>query len=334
MNFRNRERPTIGYELTGFGPPEVMVLKERPTDEPGPGEVLIDVEAAGVNFADTMIRRGEYLRDQPLSMSPGCEAVGRIATVGEGVDLAPGSRVAAWIEAGGAYANRVPAPAVCTYPVPERIPAPAIAAVTIQGITSHYAVHRFGQVEAGETVLVHAAAGGLGGLAVQLAKGAGARVIGTASSAAKRDVATEAGADTTLDSSDPDGLLEAIRAATDGNGPDLIIDGVGGPLFAPSLHSLARRGRYLVIGSSTQEPAMLDARHLLPRSQQIRGFIVADVAAIDPREPGATLTALCGMVVAGELKPRYEVVDLDQAPEVHRRIEDRTLTGKVVLVPA
>jgi NADPH2:quinone reductase len=328
------DQPTVSFVLSAFGPPEVMVLRERPTRAPGPGEVLIDVEAAGVNFGDTMIRRGEYLRNQPLSMAPGCEAVGRVGATGDGVDLPIGSRVSAWIESGGAYANRVIAPTLRTYPVPDEIPAAAIAAITIQGITAHYAVHRFGEVQSGETVLIHAAAGGLGGLAVQLAKLAGARVVGTASNATKRDRATDAGADATLDSSDPDGLAAKIREATDGRGPDLVVDGVGGPLFAPSLRSLARRGRYVVVGSSTQQPAMLDVRHLLPRSQMIRGFIVADVATVDSREPGATLTGLCELVAAGELRPRYEVVALERAPEVHRRIEDRTLTGKVVLVPS
>ncbi len=326
-------RPTQGFVLDAHGGPEVMRLAEWPTVAPGSGEVLVDVEAAGVNFGDTMIRRGEYLRDQPLSMGPGCEAVGRIAIAGEGSTLAAGTRVAAWIEAGGAYADRVIAPAARVYAVPEDLPAAAIVAVFFQGTTADYAVNRFGRLQPGETALVHAAAGGVGGLAVQLAKLAGGRVVATASSPEKRAVAREHGADVVVDSGDTETLAERLREAAGGRGCDVVIDGVGGPLFEPSLRALAPLGRYVIAGAASRQPAMLDARRLLPRAQTISGFILAHISAADPSEPSRSLLRLCDLVRDGSLRPLYETVPLAAAPDVHARIDSRTLAGKVVLDP-
>jgi len=326
-------RPTRGWVLDAFGGPDVMRLEERETAAPGPGEVLVDVEVAGVNYGDTMIRRGEYLRDQPLSMAPGCEVVGRVAMAGPGADVEPQTRVAGWIEAGGAYSDRAVVPAHRVYPVPEDVPAAAIVAVFFQGTTADYALHRYGRMQPGETVLVHGASGGVGGLAVQLAKLSGGRVVATASNEAKRQVAGDQGADVALDSSDPETLTERILEATEGHGCDVVIDGVGGALFKPSLKAMAFRGRYVIAGSASQEPAMLDVRHLLPRTQTIVGFILARISEEDPAEPGRCLLRLCDLVRDGKLRPRYEILPLEAAPEVHRRIEDRTLTGKVILEP-
>lgn len=326
-------RPTRGFILDAFGGPEVMRLAERPTPAPGPAEVLVDVEGSGVNFGDVMIRRGEYLRDQPLSMAPGCEVVGRVAMAGEKATVAPGTRVAGWIETGGAYSDRMLVPAHRVYPVPEDIDAAAIVAVFFQGTTADYALHRYGRVRAGEWVLVHGASGGVGGLAVQLAKLDGARVIGTASSEAKRAIAREDGADVMFDSRDPSTLAAAVREATGGRGCDVVVDGVGGALFEPSMRALAFGGRYVIAGSASQQPATLDVRRLLPRTQTICGFILARITEEDPDEPTRTLTRLCDLVRDGRLRPHYEALPLEAAPDVHRRIEDRTLTGKVVLVP-
>jgi NADPH2:quinone reductase len=326
-------QPTRGFVLDAFGPPEVLRLEERDTVPPGTGEVLVDVEAAGVNFGDTMIRRGEYLRNQSLSMAPGCEVVGRVAAVGESVSFSPGARVAGWIEAGGAYADRVIVPAHRVYPVPDDLSAATIVSMFLQGTTAYYGVHRYGRLQPGETLLVHGAAGGVGGLAVQLGRIAGARVIATASSEDKRKLAVEFGADVALDSRDPEGMTERLREATDRHGCDVILDGVGGPLFKPSLRAMAVGGRYVIAGSASQEPATLDVRHLLPRNQTICGFILAHITEEDPDEPTRTLVELCDLVRDGVLQPRFETVPLEQAPEIHRRIEDRSLVGKVVLEP-
>ena len=326
-------QPTRAFVLEAFGDPSVMRLVERRTSPPGPGEVLVDVEAAGVNFGDTMIRRGEYLRDQPLSMAPGCEVVGRIAMTRADDTPGVGTRVAGWVEAGGAYANRVIVPAHRVYAVPDDIPAGAVAAVFLQGTTADYAVHRYGSMRPGETVLVHGAAGGVGSLAVQLAKIAGGTVIATASTEEKRKLVKDQGADLLLDSRDPEGLTAQVLEATAGRGCDVVIDGVGGDLFEPSIRALGFRGRYVIAGSASQQPAMLDVRRLLPRSQTICGFILARITEEDPAEPRRSLLRLCDLVRDGALRPHYEAVPLEHAPDVHRRIEARTLSGKVVLLP-
>lgn len=317
--------------LEAFGDPDVLRLESAEEPEPGPGEVAVAVEVAGVNFGDTMIRRGEYLRDQPLSMAPGCEAIGRVVAVGEGVRVPLCTRVAAWIEDGGAYADRVVVAAERAYPVPTDLPAAAIAAIFLQGTTAHYAVHRYGRTAADEFVLVHAAGGGVGSLAVQLAALAGARVIATASSPAKREAALELGAATALDSSRPEELAAAIREATGGHGADVIVDGVGGPLWEPSLAALALNGRYVIAGAASQEPAPLDARRLLVRGQSVCGFMLVRVMEIDPAEPARTVRLLCDLLRDGTLVPRVESLPLADAAEAHRRIEARAVTGKLVL---
>ena len=325
------EPPTRRFVLDSFGGPEALRCEDGPAPAAGAGEVVIGVEVAGVNFGDTMIRRGEYLRDQPLSMAPGCEVVGRVIEAGEGVAARIGARVAAWVEEGGAYADRIAVRADRTYPVPDDLPAASIAAVFLQGTTAHYSIHRYGRTAAGDTVLVHAAAGGVGGIAVQLARIAGARVVATASSEDKRAIARRQGADVALDSGDPVALAERILEATGGSGCDVVVDGVGGPLFEPSLTALALGGRYVIAGAASQQPSRLDARHLLVRGQTISGFMLPRVIEEDPEEPGRTLGLLCDLVRAGELDPLTEVLPLERAAEAHRRIEARQAIGKIVL---
>lgn len=319
--------------LDAFGGPEVLRLTERRMSSPGRGEVLIDVEAAGVNFGDTMIRRGEYMRDQQVtSIAPGAEVIGTVSATGEGTTIAVGSRVAAWLESGGGYADRVIAPAHRTYPVPEDLPAAAIAAVFLQGTTAYYAVNRFGAARPRETVLVHAAAGGVGGLAVQLARIAGARVVATASSESKRLTAQDHGAELVLDSRDSETLAERVREFTRGRGCDVVVDGVGGALFEPSMRALANDGRYVVAGSASQQPAMLDVRRLMVRNQSVCGFILALISEVDPAEPARALVHLCDLIRDGQLRPLYETLPLELAREAHRRMESRAVAGKLVLV--
>jgi NADPH2:quinone reductase len=333
--------------LDHFGPPEAMRWERRPLPQPGPGEVLVAVEALGVNFADTMVRRGEYRRDQPLSFTPGFEVAGRVVELGPdgpaldvesatgaeapAASLAPGTRVVAFTEHGGGYADAVVVPRDHVYTVADGIDAIAAAALFTQGVTAWYAVHRYGRVAAGETVLVHAAAGGLGGLALQLSALAGARTIATASTPEKLAIAeVHHGAAHTL-ISDPETLAAQVRELTGGRGADVVIDGVGGPLFAPSLRALAFNGRYVVAGSASQAPATLDVRALMPRGQTIAGFVVARVAEQDPAEPQRAFDAVQERVRDGRLRPRVTVVPPDQIAHAHELIESRRLTGKVVV---
>ena len=255
---------TRGFVLSAFGPPDVLRLEEREVPSPAAGEVLVAVEAAGVNFGDTMIRRGEYLRDQPLSMAPGCEVVGRVQAVGSSGDATPGERVAGWVEAGGAYAEHVLVPAHRVYPVPDDLPAAAIASVFFQGTTAYYAVHRYGRLKSGETLLVHGGAGGVGGIAIQLGRVAGARVIATASNEDRRNLCVESGADVALDSRDAEDLTARLKDATDGRGCDVIVDGVGGAAIQAVAPGLGGSGP--VRDRRLGEPAAGDAGRPPPAS--------------------------------------------------------------------
>src|SRR4051812_31791864 len=256
--------------LQRFGPPEVMTWAQGPTPDRGPDEVLVAVDAIGVNFADTMVRRGEYRRDQSLEFTPGFEVAGRVLEAPVH-GPAPGSIVVVFTEMGGGYADTVVAARDHVFTVLDGLSAVDAAALFTQGVTAWYAVERYGRVRAEHAVLVHAGSGGLGGLCIQLAAAAGAQVIGTASTEAKLAVAREHGAAETL-VSDPEALAQAVRGATGGRGADVVIDGVGGPLFAPSLRALAFGGRYVVVGAASPAPAVLDRRGALPRGPAARGL--------------------------------------------------------------
>lgn len=322
------------FVLSAHGGPEALRMEAVPPPEPGPGEVAVEVEVAGVNFGDTMIRRGTYLRDQPPEMAPGCEAVGRIVAIGPGSTAVLGTRVAAFVEAGGAYADRVLVPEACAFAVPEALPAASVAAVFLQGVTAHWAVHRYGRTAPGDTVLVLAAGGGVGGIAVRLAKLAGARVIAAASSPAKREAALALGADQALDSSRVEAMAAAIADRTEARGVDVVVDGVGGALFEPSMRALAFNGRYVIAGSASQEATPFDPRRLMVRGQTVSGFVLSRVVEADPAEPGRTLTELCELVASGELAPVVETVPLEDVAAAHRRLDARQVTGKIVLSAA
>jgi NADPH2:quinone reductase len=325
------ERTVVRAER--FGAPEVLEVVREPVPLPAAGEVLVAVEAIGVNFADTMMRRGEYRRDQRLPCIPGFELTGTVAAVGEGVRAeSAGARVLGFLEQGGGYADYAIVPADRAYEIPADLPRPVAAALFVHGVTAWYAVHRYGRVREGEWVLVHAAAGGLGGVCSQLALLAGGRVIGTASSAEKRELARANGADVVL-APDPERLREEVRAVTGGRGCDVVLDSVGGPLFEPSLDTLGHRGRYVVAGSSSQEPALVDVRRLMPRGQVIAGFIVRRVIEVEPDEPAATIERLVELIRERRLRLTVTELPLERAADAHRLIEAREHMGKLVLVP-
>lgn len=319
----------IAVDLTAHGDPEVMRLVEEPVPSPGPGELTIAVEAAGVNFGDALVRKGAYHRDAPLSLRPGFEVAGKVLEAGPGAELAPGTPVAAFTDSGG-YASVVNVPADRAYPTPEGMSAVTAAALLIQGVTAHYAVHRFGRTEPGEAVLVHAAGGGVGAIAIQLIGIAGARAIGCASSDEKRRRARDLGAVATI-GTDPEAMRDGILAANDGARVDVILDSVGGPVFRPSMAALGTGGRYVVVGAASQEASKFDARRLMPRAQTLTGFVVAAVSRLDPAEPTATFGWLWDRLRADELKLDVDQLPLERVADAHRRLESRELTGKMVL---
>lgn len=315
-------------ELDRFGGPEVMRWAERPLPEPGPDEVLVAVDAIGVNFGDTMVRRGEYRRDQPLDFTPGFEAAGRLVEASG--DLPAGQPVAVFNDNGRGYADYIVAPRKRVLPVPADVPANMVATLFIQGTTAWYGLHRFGYVGAGEWVLIHAGAGGVGSLAIQLAVAAGARPIATASTPEKLEIARGHGAEHAF-LADPQTLAAEVREATDGHGVDVVVDGVNGPLVAPSMRCLAFHGRYVVVGAASQQPGVVDIRGLMPRNQSIAGFVTARIADRDPAEPQNALDQVLAAYQRGELKPAQVVLDPAEVVRAHELLESRAHTGKIVL---
>jgi NADPH:quinone reductase len=316
-------------ELERFGGPEVMrwVAGEAPT--PGPGQVAVLVEALGVNFADTMVRRGEYRRDQPLDFTPGFEVVGKVIESPAG-GPAPGARVVVLCDNGRGYTDLLIAPVERAFELPDDVPANVAAALFVQGTTAWYALHRFGHLMAGETVLVHAGAGGVGSMAIQLAVAAGATAIATASSEAKLEIARGHGA-THAFLANPETLTAQVREATGGSGVDVVVDGVSGPLVAPSLAALGFHGRYVVAGAASQEAGKIDTRVLMPRNQSIAGFVTARIIERDPAEPSRAIDAVFDAWRRGELRPTMTTMAPSEVVAAHELLESREHIGKIVL---
>lgn len=315
--------------LERFGGPEVMRWVEAEAPEPGPEEVAVKVDAIGVNFGDTMVRRGEYRRDQPLDFTPGFEAAGRVVASPGGTP-AVGERVIVFNDNGRGYADLLVVPAHRVFPVPGDIDPNVLAAIFIQGTTAWYALHRFGCVLGGDRVLVHAGAGGVGGLAIQLAVAAGARPIATASSEAKLEVARRHGAEHAI-LADPETLAARVRELTDGHGVDVVVDGVNGPLVAPSMKAMAFHGRYVVAGAASQEAGPVDTRALMPRNQSIAGFVTARIIERDPGEPRRAINAVLAAWRAGDLHPEMTVLPPREILRAHEMLESRAHHGKVVI---
>lgn len=311
------------------GGPEVLVPAERPDPEPGPGEVLVDVAAAGVNFIDVYFRTGAY--PQPLPYTPGMEAAGTVAAVGSGVDgLAVGDRVA-WANVQGAYAERAVVPAEKLVPVPDGVAADDAAAVLLQGMTAHYLTRSTYPVREGDTVLVHAAAGGMGLLLTQVAAMLGARVIGTASTPEKAELARAAGADAVLGY---DGFADRVRELTGGEGVAAVYDGVGAPTFEGSLASLRRRGVLALYGAAGGpvppfDPQRLNAAGSLFLTRPTLAHHVETRAELLERS-GEVYRWVADGRVRVHVGHRYGLAD---ARAAHADLEARRTTGKLLLTP-
>jgi len=310
-------------QIEEFGGPEVMELVELPDPEPRDGEVLVDVARVGVNFADTHVTRNDYLAEQSLPMIPGGEVAGRTPD---------GRRVAA-ILAGGGYASKVAVPAGWLVPVPDEVSDDQAASLLLQGLTAHALVHRCARLQPGETVVVEAAAGGTGSLAVQLAKRAGARVIALASSEEKRELAARLGADATVDSR-ADEIGEAILAANEGRQVDAVLQMSGGAAFEAQLRVLAPFGRMVAFGIASREENTVRTGHLMRNSRSVIGFWLMHL--IPRREEVARMIAeLLGAAASGELEVvAGGVYPLSEARRAHEEIAARRTTGKLLLDPS
>ncbi|OQO93740.1 NADPH:quinone reductase [Saccharomonospora piscinae] len=319
----------IRIERTGG--PEVLGVGEIEIGSPGPGEVVIDVSAAGVNYIDTYQRGGLY--PVPLPYTPGLEGAGRVAAVGSEVTgLSVGDRVA-WQGAPGGYAERALVPADVVIRVPDAVPDEQAAAVMLQGITAHYLVASTHPVAEGETVLVHAAAGGVGLLLTQLAKARGATVIGTVSTAEKADLARAAGADEVIRYTERD-FVEATREYTRGEGVAVVYDGVGASTYEGSLAVLRPRGLLALFGASSGPVPPIDPQRL---NQGGSLYLTRPTSADYTRtrrelewRVGELFDAMANDRLDVRIGGRYALTD---AAKAHEDLEGRRTTGKLLLVP-
>lgn len=316
------------------GGPEVLLYEDVPELVPGPGQVLIKVEAVGMNFADVMRRRGDpYPEDSPLPFTLGVETAGTIAAVGEGVSGIPiGLSVVAAPGAGG-YAQYVVVPAASVIPLPQGFDAVHAAALLGHGLTAAVTLKQAAKIKPGETVLIEGAAGGVGLFAVQLAKlyGAG-KVIAAASTAEKRAKAESLGADASVDYTVA-GWPAEVKRLTDGKGVDIVIETAGGETVNQALDAMAPFGRMIFLGQSSGKTALVDPWRLTKMNHSVVGFYINAFAG-DAELLMATVGELVGFVSTGQVKIQVgKVLPLSQAAEAHRLLETRQTTGKVVLLP-
>ncbi|WP_027797269.1 NADPH:quinone oxidoreductase family protein [Paraburkholderia acidipaludis] len=315
-----------------YGPPDTLTLEALPDLTPGPGQVMIDVKAAAVNFPDVLIIENKYQMKPPLPFTPGAEVAGVVRAAGDGVKLAPGTRVVAYVGQGG-FAEQAIASADACVLLPEGADFASAAAFTLAYGTSHHAVVDRAALRAGETMLVLGAAGGVGLAAVEIGKVLGARVIAAASSEEKLEICRRYGADATINYSTED-LRERIKALTDGKGPDVIYDPVGGQYAEPAFRSIGWRGRYLVVGFANGEIPKLPLNLALLKGASLVGVFWGDFARREPQRNAAAFAEMVKWIGEGKLKPyvskRYPLADAAQAL---KDMASRKVTGKIVIEP-
>jgi NADPH2:quinone reductase len=315
--------------VSELGGPEVLAAGEHPDPEPGPGEIIVETAAAGVNFIDIYRRSGVYA--QPLPYVPGHEGAGVVVAVGAGVTgVAVGDRVA-WHDAPGSYAERVVVPAALAVPVPDDTDLIAAAAVMLQGMTAHYLCRSTFPVTKGTVTVVHAAAGGVGLLLTQMIKSLGGTVIATTSSTPKAVLAQQAGADYVVGY---DEFGATVDRVTDGRGADVVYDGVGRDTFDASLAALRPRGLMALFGGSSGQVPPFDPQRLNSGgSLFLTRPTLADYTA-DRAELLWRAGDVLGAVASGELNVRIGIeYSLAHAPQAHEDLAARRTTGKLILIP-
>jgi NADPH2:quinone reductase len=312
--------------------PKSLVWREAPTPQPGPNQVLIAIRAASLNFPDLLIVQGKYQFKPALPFVPGSEMSGVVEAVGANVThLKPGMRVAALGSTGG-FGTHACVEANMVLPLPEAFSMEDAAAFGLTYGTSHHALVDRAQLQPGETVLVLGAAGGVGTSAIQIAKAVGARVIAAASSDEKCARCVEVGADATINYSKVP-IRDALKTLTEGKGPDVVYDPVGGDLAEPVFRSIAWRGRYLVIGFAQGAIPALPFNLSLLKGASVVGVFWGDFARREPKASAKAFAELMGWYVQGKVKPVLDqVVPMAQLDQAYARMGSRQVVGKLVLV--
>ncbi|GAA0682230.1 zinc-binding alcohol dehydrogenase family protein [Natronoarchaeum mannanilyticum] len=316
------------------GDSDVLSVTDRdpPTIDTDGEDVQISVAAAGVNFADVEQRRGTYPDGPSPPFVPGLEIAGTVAAAPSEASLDVGDRVAALTSTGG-YAQVATAPIERTFRVPESLSAREAVAIPVQGLTAHNTLHEWGRLASDERVLIHAAAGGVGSIAVQLAAAAGAEVFATASTDVKLDLAKDLGADHAINYSETS-VAEAISARTDGEGVDLVLDGVGGTAFTESVAALAPNGRIVSFGMASGSIPTVAAPRLFFENQSIIGYHLEHAFEHVPDRVRTAVPALLDHLRAGRVEPILgDTFALTEASAAHDELANRETVGKLVLEP-
>ena len=313
-----------------WGEIESLTLGDLPAPRPGPGQVLIDMKAASVNFADIVMTRGEYQTKPPFPFAPGLEGAGVVAAVGPGVTrVKPGQRVMAKLDWGG-FAEQALAPALDTHVIPDSMPFDIAGSFYVGYVSSHVAIRWQGRLGPGETLLVLGASGGTGLTAVEIGKAMGARVIAGASSDDKLAVAKQHGADALVNYSDPN-WKDKVQEITGGKGTDVVFDPIGGELFDPALSSLGWGGRYLVFGFVGGIP-QIPANRLLVKHRSAMGSSLRYFRDHARDKLDASVQELLGWLAAGKLKPHVSArYPLARFQDAMLELRERRAVGRVVV---
>jgi NADPH2:quinone reductase len=329
-------RKMKGVQFTQYGGPEVLQFVELEKPVPDSHEVVIEIKAIGVNYADTARREGQYVVPTPLPFVPGAEVAGVVTEIGDSVtSVQVGTRVVTLLGSKKAtgYAEYSIADERGLIPIPDGVDFNKAVALPLQGLSAYHILKTMGRIEEGETVLVHAAAGGVGTIAIQLAKlfGAG-KVIATASTEDKLNLAKELGADVLINYTEDDWVDQVLKA-TNGKGVDVALEMVGGKIFNQTLKCLATFGRLVVFGAASGEQSKLTPNMLMARNQSVIGFFLPQIMR-KPKLLQESMTELLTYVQKGQLQLIVGgVYPLAEAANVHHLMQSRKTHGKLILVP-
>ncbi len=311
---------------------DALTWKELPTPQPGPGEVLVEIKAASLNFPDLLIVQNKYQMKPALPFVPGSEYAGVVQAVGDGVAHLQVGQAVACMPGTGGFGTHAIAPAALCMPLPAGFPMVDAAAFILVYGTSHHALIDRAQLKAAETVLVLGAAGGVGTSAIQIAKAVGARVIAAASTDEKCALCRAIGADATINYT-TENLREAIKAATNGKGPDVIYDPVGGDFAEPAFRSIAWRGRYLVVGFASGPIPALPLNLMLLKGASLVGVFWGDFAKREAKANSAALAELAQWYAQGKVKPVIDsTVPMTDLKAAYAHMGSRGVKGKLVMV--